>query len=70
MDEEEWKQPEEWGTVWTNKERGGLKDSEVVLVESLGIDSGSFDMLICLLTALIAPSSHRTLQREDAFSKR
>lgn len=40
-----------------------------MLVESLGIDSGPFDMLICLLTALIAPSSHRGLQREDAFQK-
>lgn len=36
-------------------------------VESWGIDSGSFDMLICLLTALIVPSSHHRLQREDAF---
>ena len=34
-----------------------------------GIDSGAFDMLICLVTALIAPSSHRRLQREDAFQK-
>lgn len=40
-----------------------------MLVESWGIDSGPFDMLICLLTALIAPSSHRGLQREDAFQK-
>ena len=40
-----------------------------MLVESWGIDSGPFDMLICLLTALIAPSSHRRLQREDAFQK-
>lgn len=40
-----------------------------MLVESWGIDSGPFDMLICLLTALIAPSSHRGLQREDAFQR-
>lgn len=40
-----------------------------MLVESWGIDSEPFDMLICLLTALIAPSSQRRLQREDAFQK-
>lgn len=57
------------GTAGTD--RGGVvvEDCRVVLVESWGIDSGPFDMLIRLLTALIAPSSHRGLQSEDAFQK-
>lgn len=45
----------------------GVKGLQGCVAESWGIDSGPFDMLICLLTALIAPSSHRGLQREDAF---
>lgn len=63
------KQPEELGgngrVGWGGRKVGG--GLQGCVVKSWGIDSGPFDMLICLLTALIARSSHRGLQREDAF---
>lgn len=55
--------------IETEEGVSGREDHRVVLVESRGIDSEPFDMLICFLTALIAPSSHRGLQRKDAFQR-
>lgn len=47
------------------KGRGG--GGSRLCCKDLGIDSGPFDMLICLLTALIACSSQRGLQSGCIF---
>ena len=52
------------------RDGGGWEDCRVVLVESWGIDSGPFDMLICLLTALIVSLSITGFKERMLFKKR
>lgn len=49
--------------------KGDWKNCRVVMLQPGVLIRGAFDMLICLLTALIAPPSHHELQR-GCFSKR